>query len=697
MLDADVYQYNALSDGIKKTYTNDDELTEYGNRGILDPKDVSYFNLFINGILQPKVNYEIEKGLLLLKTEDVPLKYSTIILSFVTFIDKKSSKLNSAIVEGTIPSGNISVGPVTDMDISIGDTVHPYLELEKIIISGPEFIPTGSIDSWEFILKISNIGNIPIDNIVVRDTILLDSILNIEGFSPSQGTIHINSEIITWNLGGLDMGELATASFKVRGLFKAKGIRFIGRVFSTGDSSIGPIITPIISGPSIRVIGHIDYLEKTCIIIDKVFSQYQQRHCFEDIAINMEDNKFKTILFKPGFIVENTLMINDIKNRPNFKRVRFHLRIPFEITSLNGSIIKGYLPDIAKDIIMLMPEARDEFSYNVVVETSSKLLKNPNQSNSQLHFPVGVFYIVKAVGKVQLLIPALEYCNNSQFPPKFGNLTLEKYITSGPLMVDSNVNHTWGIDIRVTNDGHGPVNNIVMTDTLLLDNLVGFNLLSLSQGSLSLQDNQVIWNIGSLNSNGTAIMVADVTGSFYGKDHKILNTEHYQYNTLSDGIKNDFTNDDELIMYGDHGIPNPSDVSFFNLFINGVLQPQTNYIVETGLLSLNLVDLPIEGVPIILEYLIIKDEKEQLLKAETYQYNALSNGGKIYTNADEIIMYGDLGILDPQQTSYVNLFVNGVIQPSINYMVEPGNLVLEVDSPPIVGAPISIQFISIVL
>ena len=34
MLKADVYHYNALSDGKKKIYTNDDELIKYGKRGI---------------------------------------------------------------------------------------------------------------------------------------------------------------------------------------------------------------------------------------------------------------------------------------------------------------------------------------------------------------------------------------------------------------------------------------------------------------------------------------------------------------------------------------------------------------------------------------------------------------------------------------------------------------------------------------
>lgn len=52
VIQADTYEYYTLSDGIKSVYTNEDELKEYGNRGILDPAATSFINLFINGILQ---------------------------------------------------------------------------------------------------------------------------------------------------------------------------------------------------------------------------------------------------------------------------------------------------------------------------------------------------------------------------------------------------------------------------------------------------------------------------------------------------------------------------------------------------------------------------------------------------------------------------------------------------------------------
>ncbi|MBM7572161.1 DUF4183 domain-containing protein [Aquibacillus albus] len=83
-LKAYTYQYWALSDGIKKVYTNEDEIKELGSDGILNPETVSYINLFINGLLQPPNTYYVEEGSLTLKTSDVPNKGVPIVLQFVS-------------------------------------------------------------------------------------------------------------------------------------------------------------------------------------------------------------------------------------------------------------------------------------------------------------------------------------------------------------------------------------------------------------------------------------------------------------------------------------------------------------------------------------------------------------------------------------------------------------------------------------
>ena len=124
-------------------------------------------------------------------------------------------------------------------------------------------------------------------------------------------------------------------------------------------------------------------------------------------------------------------------------------------------------------------------------------------------------------------------------------------------------------------------------------------------------------------------------GQNNGKD---VTASNDTYVTQSTGTKRVFYNSDELIEYGDRGIPSPDDVSFMNLFINGTLQPRTNYTVSEGILSLTTADIPPAGAMIVLEYFIIKDIQSKLLNAQVYEYNARSYGNKIYTNADEIAM-----------------------------------------------------------
>ncbi len=83
-LKADTHTYFTISDGQKRVYTDDDGLKEYGKMKILDPDEVSYFNLFVNGVLQPHAVYEVKKGKLLFKSSELPIKGAPIILQFVT-------------------------------------------------------------------------------------------------------------------------------------------------------------------------------------------------------------------------------------------------------------------------------------------------------------------------------------------------------------------------------------------------------------------------------------------------------------------------------------------------------------------------------------------------------------------------------------------------------------------------------------
>ncbi len=175
----------------------------------------------------------------------------------------------------------------------------------------------------------------------------------------------------------------------------------------------------------------------------------------------------------------------------------------------------------------------------------------------------------------------------------------------------------------------------------------------------------------------------------------ICPAETYLYNTVSDGEKMKFTNQDELVHYGNKGIIDPEQVSFVNLYVNGVLQPKVNYTVQKGLLTLLTSDKPPKGAPITLEFVTVKGANGQILKAKTYSFNALAHEKNVYTSQDELTVYGNKGILNPDNVSYYNLFINAAIQPHSNYSVQEGLLILNTDVLPLKNSPVSLQFITL--
>lgn len=88
VLKADNDYFYAIADGIKRDFTDKDAVVEYGSGKILDPSQVSYSNVFVNGILQSPLNYTIKKGLLHFNTEDVPEKNVLITIQYISILNK---------------------------------------------------------------------------------------------------------------------------------------------------------------------------------------------------------------------------------------------------------------------------------------------------------------------------------------------------------------------------------------------------------------------------------------------------------------------------------------------------------------------------------------------------------------------------------------------------------------------------------
>ncbi|TKH85430.1 DUF4183 domain-containing protein, partial [Bacillus cereus] len=75
--------YYTFADGEKLIYTDADGIPQYGTTNILSPSEVSYINLFINGIMQPQPLYEVSTGKLTLLDTQPPSQGSSIILQFI--------------------------------------------------------------------------------------------------------------------------------------------------------------------------------------------------------------------------------------------------------------------------------------------------------------------------------------------------------------------------------------------------------------------------------------------------------------------------------------------------------------------------------------------------------------------------------------------------------------------------------------
>jgi hypothetical protein len=163
-----------------------------------------------------------------------------------------------------------------------------------------------------------------------------------------------------------------------------------------------------------------------CIMVDKVFDSCFQRKCEPSKAVTLPDGgsyTFDSIVFYPGMIVDGSLEITPV--RLNFSRVQFCMRVPFSLTIRDMTadmehVINDHV-EFCEDLEMYMPKGPSEFSFDIVLETRSQLLK-VDIVEKQAMLAIGTFAVVKVVGKVQLQV--LSYGSYSGAPFQYSLLWL---------------------------------------------------------------------------------------------------------------------------------------------------------------------------------------------------------------------------------------------------------------------------------
>ena len=122
---------------------------------------------------------------------------------------------------------------------------------------------------------------------------------------------------------------------------------------------------------------------------------------------NIEENEIK---FNQGFILDESLYIYDIEDRPNFKRGIFEIGIPFQVKT-QKIVYNGLISNIKQDIIFSIPDCqRNKFDFKLRIKTRSRVLGDIIEEGNKSYFTLETYIIISVVSKVQLLIPYLGYC-----------------------------------------------------------------------------------------------------------------------------------------------------------------------------------------------------------------------------------------------------------------------------------------------
>src|SRR5690606_13157456 len=105
-----------------------------------------------------------------------------------------------------LSSNSIFSGPSKDIAIIVlpaKNIVKRQLLLQKFVITNPQIAFLGKYNKWSFSIKITNLTNKTMKNLIITDYILLDEYKNLNNISLSSGNVYISYNFITWTINEL--------------------------------------------------------------------------------------------------------------------------------------------------------------------------------------------------------------------------------------------------------------------------------------------------------------------------------------------------------------------------------------------------------------------------------------------------------------------------------------------------------------
>lgn len=156
----------------------------------------------------------------------------------------------------------------------------------------------------------------------------------------------------------------------------------------------------------------INKIETFPAMIKRIFFTIEEKIYLKDIVVVISENygesfNFKKIIIGDGFIVKGTEKRIPIKDRPDFYRVEFILRIPYRIKFKHNKKIKNIKKFIEekKEVILFIPKDNSNTKPELSINTHCKVVNNPVVIKDVLSFSLEVFLVIKVIGEIEVMLP----------------------------------------------------------------------------------------------------------------------------------------------------------------------------------------------------------------------------------------------------------------------------------------------------